>query len=233
MFSNFVTFTEVVKLSQNIFNQMKSINNDENIVDLIFDKQDIVSAEQVIDESNVSKFSSVLNYCRSDDSEKWLDLIYKTISNNKVDVSDFDSSLILYCCTYNKLEMIKYLIENNYNSNTNMVRVLEWAARNDYLDIIKCIGVFDSTYEYNVLMESVEYNRLEIVKYLIDNIYHSYICSLMLCTAARRGLLKMIKLLMKYPPTRDYLEELIYSLITNDHQQPEVVKYLRERLQDM
>lgn len=128
--------------------------------------------------------------------------------------------------------MIKYLIENNYDLSESKSRVLRWAARNGYLDIIKSIDANYPTYEYDVLMESIGTNRLEVAEYLIDKLRQLYsVCPLLLHFAARTGSLKMVKLLMKHPPGKDWLEELLNNITSTG--QLEIIKYLKERLQDI
>lgn len=45
MFENFVVFTEVVKLSSNIFWKMKEVNYHDKLLDLIYQEEDIVEAK--------------------------------------------------------------------------------------------------------------------------------------------------------------------------------------------
>lgn len=238
MFSNFVTFTEVVKLSQNVFNQMRNINSNKDTIDLILTKQDIVYAEQVINESNVSKFSSILNYCRTEDTEKWLDLIFRACSSTNFFFYELGEELLPYCCIYNKCEIIKYLLIKSSLKYKSIIYLINWSIVNDKLEIIKLINGIKSIMNpgsstgYELSRKAVKYNRIEIVEYLIKKFnWGNSICASLIITSSKKGFLEITKLLQKQITYRDYIINAKRVSIEEGHY--EIAKYLEEKLSDM
>lgn len=89
MFENFVIFTEVSKLSSDIFYQLRKINYSNKFLDLIYRKRDIVSFEEITnlleDRSQVEKFIGIILQCRISHEKGWIKNISKVL-----DYIDFD-----------------------------------------------------------------------------------------------------------------------------------------------
>lgn len=112
MFSNFVIFTEVVKLSSNVFWKMREVNCHDKVLDLIYEKQDVVTFEEVIDLVNnkylITKFIGILNFCETRTGEKWLKSIFEAIDH--IDITAFDNTLLTYSSKNGFVDFVKYLV---------------------------------------------------------------------------------------------------------------------------
>lgn len=85
MFSNFVIFTEVVKLSPVIHYNLERLNFDLDIINLVFEKRDFVSATvtfKLIERENMNllrKFVELTNLEDKIVTRNWIILIVKTL----------------------------------------------------------------------------------------------------------------------------------------------------------
>lgn len=99
MFSNFVTFTEVVKLSPIIHYNLEGLNFHKDIIDLIFAKGDLISASstfKLVPKEHLDKllkFILLINFRDRVTSKRWIGLITRTITD---DNSDLDKILFIY-----------------------------------------------------------------------------------------------------------------------------------------
>lgn len=140
MFEYFVTFTEVIKLSQNIFHQLRKVNYHKGI-----STRNINVVEQIIDlvDIEIESFRFISYFIRREikHGERWLDIIFKIICIDKTKfyLLDVWEMIITRSCKYNRLNIIKYIIEN-----------------------------ITSDRNYHILEEAINYNRLEIVNYVLE-----------------------------------------------------------------
>lgn len=117
MFENFVTFTEVVKLSKIIFYNLKDLNYSDKLLDLIYIRNDQPTFYQVMDliqdSSIVNKFIYKLNYCCSDCkilSDRWFELLVEFIKNrDDIDFSINDYLLLKYAYRAERLDIIELI----------------------------------------------------------------------------------------------------------------------------
>lgn len=139
MFENFIVFTEVVKLSSDIFWRMREVNYHDKFLKFIRKKQDVVAFEEVVDiiedKCLVTKFGNILTVCNINNERKWIENIFKVI-----DTTILGNILLTYSSRHGFIDFVKYLIE-----------------RNDFRYDINSVMVFSSIS-----------GNLEIVKYLID-----------------------------------------------------------------
>lgn len=90
MFSNFVTFTEVVKLSPVIHYNLERLNFHKDILSSILQKNDLVNATSIFkliekeDFKKLMKFVELINLNTPTISRKWIKLITTTITIDKL-----------------------------------------------------------------------------------------------------------------------------------------------------
>lgn len=162
MFSNFHTFTKVIKLSQSNFYQLREINYSDHVLDFIFYKQDIDSLQQVFDlvenVRSISKFAHVLEnygaYDRNRD-KRLIKCIYNiSISKGNINDEEVKDILFYWSCSYGLLDKVKYF--KGYSKNSGLIE----AITEDHIEVVKYL--FDN-YKY----DSEDFEELEFVG--IDN----------------------------------------------------------------
>lgn len=148
MFENFIVFTEVVKLSSDIFWRMREVNYHDKFLKFIRKKQDVVAFEEVVDiiedKCLVTKFGNILTVCNINNERKWIENIFKVI-----DTTILGNILLTYSSRHGFIDFVKYLIERpdckvcsehcchgaNIHAQDNCA--LRWAARSGHLEIVK------------------------------------------------------------------------------------------------
>lgn len=185
MFSNFVTFKEVVKLSPNVFWKMKEVNYNDKLLDLIYLKEDVNTFGEVSDlienKRLVTKFINVLSNCKQFDEKKWLENIFKFIED--IDISISGDKLLVYSSKYGFYDAVRYLVEKGVDPHFQYDLALRWAVDFNYLEIVKylverpdckvcnkqCIHGSDiHVLDDCVLRWAAEFGYLDIVKYLVN-----------------------------------------------------------------
>lgn len=156
MFSYFVTFQEVVKLSPKIWNEQKAINYDKDTLKLIFEKEDAISLDSIFDLLDMDLFiRQFYEYFKSIEhkSRQWKPI------DCRYDIIDFLS------------EVIRVILKHmNYSTDDPVIAPME-----------NCYGLF-SLLEFHLigkkrkltfndlktmmLTYSVEVDDLELLKYL-------------------------------------------------------------------
>lgn len=177
MFESFVTFTEVVKLSSNVFYFLREVNYSDKILDSIYEKTDPYSFEQIIDliqdKTLIEKSVEMLEFWYFGlGEEKWLENIFKVIEY--IDLKKSHSILLFYSSRYGILENIKYLIEKCES----------------------CNFIIEDGKKENALMDAASGNYLHVAEYLLEkgvNIHAKDDCALIFAT--ENGYLEMIKFL--------------------------------------
>lgn len=113
MFENFVTFTEVVKLSSNVFWRMKEVNYHDKLLKLIYDKEDVFTFEEVIElvenKQLIAKFANILDTCSLSTEGLWVENIFKVIDH--IDISSSIDTLLIYSSKNGFTNFVKYLVE--------------------------------------------------------------------------------------------------------------------------
>lgn len=139
MFSNFHTFTEVVKLSQSNFYQLRKINYLDNVLNFIIDKRDIDSLEQVFDlvenVRSISKFAHILENPRiynPDNDKRWIKCIYNiSVSKGNINDRQAEDTLFYWSCIYGLLDEVKYF--KGYSKNSGLTE----AIIEDHIEVVK------------------------------------------------------------------------------------------------
>lgn len=194
MFENFIIFTEVTKLSSNVFHYLKEVNYHDKLLNLIRKKEDVATFEEIIDlvenKYLITKFISIL-YCCKCDEKRWIENIFKVI--DYIDVSAYNNDLLIYSSAYGCQEVVKYLLERivcdckeDCSHGVNIFacdnRALKWSSLRGHLEIVKLLmertDMIFRNYEDNERRNFIHYENalayttskghIEIVKYLID-----------------------------------------------------------------
>lgn len=194
MFENFVTFTELVKLSSNVFWKMREVNYSNKILNSIYQRRDLEVLEKVLDliedKQLIIGFTSVLEDPRKVQIEKWLEIITKAVIENSISIPR-DNNLIIYSSEYGVYDFVKYWFESvclNYPLDEGLRRridlALEYSAANCHPEIFKylierskckvcnkqncsCIEITCMSNEH-FLGVAARCGNLEIVKYLVE-----------------------------------------------------------------
>lgn len=153
MFSNFVIFTEVVKLSENIYYQMRDMNYFRGMLKKLKTK-DIKIAKEVIqtflekcEKHEKQNITCLIDNYYLEENEAWLRYIFEAVSNDEdIDVSEYIETILIFACEYDNLEVLKYYVSRGFD-------------------------IKDSYDETNVLSLSASYNNLGAVTYLVNSGY--------------------------------------------------------------
>lgn len=172
MFENFIVFTEVVKLSSNIFWKVKEVNYSDKLLDLIYEKKDVVAFEEVINLVDnkflITMFIEILQLDLEESVEKkWIENIFKVIE--EVDTTAFGNELLMVCSYYEFYDFVKYLIEHDADVNAQYNRALNCSIIKGNLEIVKLIveNGYYFKYDYYVILHyAKEYKNPQIVEYL-------------------------------------------------------------------
>lgn len=167
MFSSFVTFTEVIKLSVNIYYRQRSVNYSIKVIDTIVSKEDIKSAASIIDiiedRSSLTRFIKILK--KGHDS----DFIFMNIINEpNLDTSAERFQLFIYSCGMNNQDVTKKLMSEMTKEQLYVGAVR--AIHHGNLDVLNLI-LKNNSYFTNkrtkLLSSSIQSGKLNSFKYLI------------------------------------------------------------------
>lgn len=167
MFSFFVTFTEVVKLSVNIYYRQREVNYTTNVIDTVISKEDIKSAASIIDiiedRSSLTRFIKILK--EGDDS----DFVFMNIINEpNLDTTAERFQLFIYSCGMNDQDVTKKLMFEMTKEQLYVGAVR--AIHHDNLDVLNLI-LKNNSYFTNkrtkLLSSSIQSGKLNSFKYLI------------------------------------------------------------------
>lgn len=202
MFSNFVTFTEVVKLSSNVFYEMKTINYHDKLLKLIKQKRDIDTFEEII--HNVEDKHLITEFIATAlgiDAARWIRNIFEMI--DYIDITAFDNSLIISSSKYGLYNFVKLLAERGADIHAQNGRALVLASSLNHIDIVKYL-VEKSLPSYSsidyALQKAAGNCLLEIVQYLLErgaDIHADYNWALK--NAVRKGHIDVVKFLIERP----------------------------------
>lgn len=182
MFENFVIFTEVVKLSANTFNNLQNINYHDKLLDLIYERKDIITFERIVnliqDRYLITKFVGLFEDRSLKDRNRWLENIIPQVDH--IDIKAFNEILIITAADCNSFSAVEILVEKGANIHgSKRYRddlPLECAARNGNLEIIKYFMKRGAKVNSKIVQEAVYKGSLEIVKYLVEEgeyIFHN------------------------------------------------------------
>lgn len=203
MFSNFVTFTEVVKLSQNVFYNLRNVNYSDDIFEKIFIGRNVETAESLInlieDERKIIIYLSRQMFCIFDRRET--DLIFTLIVKSNFDVQLLHEMFLYKICIYGYLHIIKYLIENGHKFHIENFYALSYSARNGHLEVVKYLvenGADISGNYCDAFIVAATCGHLEIVKYFVSKgINIHFLDEEALRSASEDGRLEVVKYLVE------------------------------------
>lgn len=138
MFENFVTFTEVVKLSPNIFSQLREVNYHDKLLDLIRIRNDISTFEQVTDlVENKYLVTGLIEIFQKNHTylERWLKSIFKFV--DYIDVTALDNLLLFYSSRSGFYDFVKCLIERGADIHSQSDFAFRCAVLQNRLRIVK------------------------------------------------------------------------------------------------
>lgn len=202
MFSNFVTFTEVVKLSRNVYYQQREVNFSEKIILLILDRLDIDTFENtyklINNEYHFKELATLfIDNNENDEIKKrfiscMLNIFFK---RPDIDLSFFGNASFSLCCIQNRLEEAQYLsnfnIDIHYKKDTPLIlacnygnlEIVEWLLEND-ADV--------HTTEDLPILVAIKNGHSNVFNYLL-NTYSNFDIKRMILTASIVGNLELIK----------------------------------------
>lgn len=177
MFSNFVTFNEVSKLSTTIHNQLKQINYSDEVVDLIRERVDTESLNQIVELIEDKKLANSIALFFLFQCEK---VIEKVIEKSLVSVFTLAkrfssvmrrcrSFLVTPACKAGNLDIIKYLASIGVNLHNN--NYIHMAAEHGHIHLIEYFidnGVDIHYRDDKILTYACKSGSIDIVKYLVE-----------------------------------------------------------------
>lgn len=182
MFENFVIFTEVTKLSSNMYYNLQIVNySDKFAIDILW-KEDTVVFEKLIDLVEdrrlvISNIVYILKYYVSYIEYEYLDLLFRLKPRDlEFDTVEDRHFCLTMGCLYGHLDLVKYFIYGEVSRNIKS-HGLCLAAEHGQLEIVKYLiqeGA-NVNYDYDFgkwsysLEKAARYGHFEIVKYLVEN----------------------------------------------------------------
>lgn len=170
MFENFVTFTEVIKLSTSAFYNLSKINQiSTRILKRVFQIDDYKSAEQMYDLSDDKTIFREFIFCDQKHfyaSHLWSKFIARVITNVPKDFKDsfewknVTYTRIFHCVFAEDIDLLKYIIDNNFNEE------------NDHRTYTRKFMFRDRTkseVSYHILFEACKVNSQEVVKFIFPS----------------------------------------------------------------
>lgn len=181
MFNNSVIFTEVVKLSSNIFYSLKEVNYSKKLLEVIYSRKDIISFESVLDfikdKELIIKFIKLIETLSWPNQRKQVENILRAAGSDE---------RLLFCSSRNGFyDIVKNLVSSGVNlrSDPGSWALVE-ASYNGHLDIVKylierpdckvcfknCCHNADLHFSNNCAVKwASSCGKKEVVKYLIEN----------------------------------------------------------------
>lgn len=174
MFSNFVIFNEVVKLSKVITYRLERINFSKHVLDIVFRDTTASTAKQIHsliqDRKTMQTFYKILAYhCRCYGDAELVDYASKLDCN----LRSFKISLFIGACTHGRLDIIKSCYNDVFCKKNERWKLLkkekgfEEAVKNNHIEVIKYL-VKENNLIFSVrltLFLAKKYQKLEIVNY--------------------------------------------------------------------
>lgn len=228
MFENFLVFTEVVKLSSNVFYQLEEINYHDKVLDFIYDREDVNTFEKVLDlvedKYLITRFIKFLKDYGLNETEKlWVKNILKVI--NHINIAAFDNALLIYAFKYEFYESFRYLIQKGADIHVKDNYLLRVSAARGNLDLVKylverpdckicdqqCIhGADIHSKNEGALVTASSYGHLEIVKYLVSKGAKINDCYA-LWISSRNGYFETVKYLVERPDCKICNQQCIHG----------------------
>lgn len=237
MFSNFIYFKEVSKLSSTINYNLTQIHYSDNIIKSVYWRRDFAAASQILYLIEDTRLLNIfISLCKD---KKWLELLSTIIIEKNIsNIKDDDNLLLLKSCEYGFYDFVKYLSDIGFSGDS----ALHMAIRYGNLDIVKYLATSDNiTFDditsddiiFDELLEACVNGHVDVVKYIIEeyhiDIYDEDGRSEMFIASAENGHIDLVRYFLDFIGNKiDKVENsaAIDLAKENDHQ--EVVKLLLE-----
>lgn len=180
MFSNFVTFTEVVKLSENVYHQMRDTNYFPDMLRKL-KRKDIKIAKEVIrtflekcekhEKQNITRL--INNFVPI--NEAWLRYIFEAVSNDEdIDISEHIEIILTYACEYDNLEVLKYYVSRGFDvtNDEDEINILSVSTYENNLGAVTYLvnsGYEIHSFDDKALAEACYGGHYRIAKFLLQN----------------------------------------------------------------
>lgn len=168
MFENFVIFTEVVKLSSNLFQKLQRVNYSNECMRLIAERRDLDYSKQafiLIDDvlllKKLMKIGSMVSVI---DRKMRKHVLIFVITNRFNDGTFVNDSMLLYSCTYGFSKFAQFLLDNGMKITHE---VFEEAVRYGHLKIVKRFTSEGWKARDETLIIAANRGHLNIIKYLL------------------------------------------------------------------
>lgn len=177
MFSNFVTFTEVIKLSTNVYHRLQDEIYDDKLFEEVCKKKDVRNYT-IFDLVDGKKLTNCISYLREppvDDHycSRWLKMIMKFIlKGRKIDVAAFNNLLITCSHNFGLANFVEILVEKGADVSVILHEsFLIDSSAAGHLEMIKFLVQknldvnFESGFALNI---AIYQGHLEVVRYLVE-----------------------------------------------------------------
>lgn len=178
MFSNFVTFTEVVKLSKIIAYKLEQINFSDDLLELVYIRNDFESVQSIFefvnDKSKITDYIYRL-FWGSKSFNSWMKILVKfSIRYSEVNIILCIDQFILSACNKNNIAILRYLItkgkkEKKHINFSIFKNAFLIASENGHLNIVKYLIKICPKLVHNrePLIVAVSKSHLHILIYLV------------------------------------------------------------------
>lgn len=231
MFENFVIFTEVVKLSQNVFYNLRNVNYSDGIFEALFIRKDIEAAESLVE--LIQDKIKVINVARifedsKDNNKRWMNLISQLVISSNLKVSTISVGFLFECCKFGCIELIEYAIENGSQFHKDYYAPLAGASWNGHLEIVKYLienGTNCNDIKFEAFAAAANKNQMEIIRYFFSEGIIKDFYNECLIFAAKKGYLEIVKYLVENSTdsSQFYFEALN---VAKEHKQDHIIDYL-------
>lgn len=168
MFENFVIFTEVVKLSSNLFQKLQRVNYSDECMKLISERRDLDYSKQTFilinDVLLLKKLMKVGGMVSVIDRKVRKHVLISVIANRFNDETFVNDLMLLYACTYGFSKFAQFLLDNGIKITHE---VFEEAIRYGHLKIVKRFTSEGWKARDEALIIAAARGHLDIVKYLL------------------------------------------------------------------
>jgi ankyrin repeat protein len=199
-------------------------NSAENIHDLRYNGHlefvnDLIKKGiSIYDEDNYKLLSSI--------SKNDLDEVRYLVEKCNVDIHKYNNYALRMSASYGYLKIVKYLIKKGRNSDGVLRQsALDGCLRSVKFLVKRQINLDES---YDALLMSINNHRLEIARFLIENVKGMHIFNPALELSARRGYFEIVEIIINSKDPRDVQSTYDWILkISEDNYYDKAVKYLQ------
>lgn len=196
MFSNFVYFKEVTKLSSTINYNLTQIHYSDNIIKSVYWRRDFNSASQILHLIEDTRLLNIfISLC---EDKKWLELLLTTIIEKDIsNIKDDDNLLLLKSCEYGFYDFVKYLSDIGFSDNFAVNKAIRYGN----LDIVKYLATSENI-TFDELLEACVNGHIDVVEYIIKehhiDVYDEDGRSEMFVASAKNGHIDLVRYFLDF-----------------------------------